>query len=260
MASRPDDFYVGYQAKAPRALSRFVGVRVACVVGLGAVAAVVLARSQQGFAPAAFDYGQPREFIGYLEEQPVPNLRVARPHDTGKEAAFSRYLLTGPGKFGVEPLLRGLDGDQVQFRGTPIYRGSSTMIEIEPGSLRAMGGPTRDSRMLAEALGEVRLTGEIVDSKCYLGVMNPGEGKVHRACAARCISGGVPPALAVVGADGARRLVVLVRPGQKTLNREILDLVGEPVRVRGMAFRSSNLEWLETDRAWIERAGEESRR
>jgi hypothetical protein len=27
------------------------------------------------------------------------------------------------------------------------------------------------------------LTGEIVDSKCYLGVMNPGQGKVHRDCA-----------------------------------------------------------------------------
>lgn len=260
MASQRDDFYVGYQAKAAPALARAMGLWAACLIAFGAIAAIVLARSQQGFAPAAFDYGQPREFIGYLEEQPVPNLRVARPHDTGNEAAFSRYLLTGPGKFGVEPLLRGLAGDQVQFRGTPIYRGSSTMIEIEPGSLRAMGGPTRDSRMLAEALGEVRLTGKIVDSKCYLGVMNPGEGKVHRACAARCISGGVPPALAVVGADGVRRLVVLVRPGQKRLNRDILDLVGESVRVRGMAFRSSNLEWIETDRAWIEQVGEESGR
>ena len=37
------------------------------------------------------------------------------------------------------------------------------------------------------------LIGEIVDSKRYLGVMNPGNGKVHRDCAVRCLSGGIPP-------------------------------------------------------------------
>ncbi len=57
-------------------------------------------------------------------------------------------------------------------------------------------------------LGAVTLTGEIVDTKCHLGVMNPGEGKVHRDCAVRCISGGAPP---VSGADqeGDTRLLLL---------------------------------------------------
>ena len=44
-------------------------------------------------------------------------------------------------------------------------------------------GPSTDAPIhLASAVdfGEVTLAGEIVDSKCYLGVMNPGNGKVHR--------------------------------------------------------------------------------
>ena len=28
---------------------------------------------------------------------------------------------------------------------------------------------------------------------CFLGVMKPGRSKPHRACAVRCISGGIPP-------------------------------------------------------------------
>jgi hypothetical protein len=69
------------------------------------------------------------------------------------------------------------------------------MIEIVPNSIAAppqsaniAAPPTRD-------LGERILIGEIVDTKCFLGVMNPGEGKVPRECAALCLSGGIPRAL-----------------------------------------------------------------
>jgi hypothetical protein len=77
-------------------------------------------------------------------------------------------------------------------------------------------------------LGEVQLTGEIVDSKCYFGVMNPGNGKVHRDCAARCISGGIPPALLVRDAEGRSDTVLLAK-----WNRELLKHIAEPVTLRG---------------------------
>jgi hypothetical protein len=83
----------------------------------------------------------------------------------------------------------------------------------------------------------VELRGEIVDSKCYLGVMNPGDGKVHRDCAARCISGGIPPALVARDRDGRVRLVPITGPGGVSINARVLPYVAEPVFVRGSLFR-----------------------
>jgi hypothetical protein len=53
-----------------------------------------------------------------------------------------------------------------------------------------------------EDLGAFTLVGEIVDSKCYLGIMNPGETNPHRECAALCIGGGIPPLIIAHDADG----------------------------------------------------------
>ena len=89
------------------------------------------------------------------------------------------------------------------------------MIELLSGSL-ALQSSTPVSQFDETELGEVTIIGEIVDSKCYLGVMNPGRTKVHRDCATRCISGGIPPMLVtadatylLVGTDGrAGRAIV----------------------------------------------------
>src|SRR5690606_3083584 len=102
------------------------------------------------------------------------------------------------GKFGAQPLVRGLAGRRVRLRGALIYRDNQTMIEIEPGSLVETGMGSIPEQSVRE-WGEVRLVGEIVDSKCFLGVMNPGNLKTHKSCAIRCISGGIPPVLLVRG-------------------------------------------------------------
>jgi hypothetical protein len=88
----------------------------------------------------------------------------------------------------------------------------------------------------SEDLGEMQLTGEIVDSKCFFGVMNPGAGKVHRDCAARFISGGIPPAFLV--RDSSGNVVTLLLAHWK---RDLLDHIdiGEPVTVRGHLVRSA---------------------
>ncbi len=106
------------------------------------------------------------------------------------------------------------------------------MIELLPGSLSAVG--QGDSLPLSESLGEIQLTGEIVDSKCFFGVMNPGAGKVHRDCAARCISGGVPPAFLV--RDSCGKTVTLLLAHWK---RELLDHIAEPVTIRGRLVRTA---------------------
>ena len=73
------------------------------------------------------------------------------------------------------------------------------MIETKPEWIQASAKDERRAQSDApyESLGKQTFVGEIVDSKCFLGVMNPGRLTPHRACAIRCISGGVPPVLLV---------------------------------------------------------------
>ena len=84
--------------------------------------------------------------------------------------------------------------------------------------------------------------------------MNPGEGKVHRDCAARCISGGIPPALIAADATGKRRMFLLTGPHGDPINRQVLPFVGEPVSIRGQVFRSAEVWRIEAHVADIRRS------
>ena len=122
------------------------------------------------------------------------------------------------------------------------------MIEVVPNSVQSTGG-AGDSPARID-LGAVTLRGEIVDSKCYLGVMNPGNGKVHRDCAARCISGGIPPAFVVKDASGISKTLLLAGS-----DRRVIDFVAEPVEVSGRLSRSGDLLILEANPSSIRRIG-----
>ncbi len=82
--------------------------------------------------------------------------------------------------------------------------------------------------------------------------MKPGQGKAHRDCAVRCISGGAPPAFVVrsAGAAGERTLILLLvgADGGSIANR-ILDLVAEPVEIEGEVSRLGDQLVLSTDPA-----------
>jgi hypothetical protein len=125
------------------------------------------------------------------------------------------------------------------------------MLQVEQGSVRpeATNAPTPD----VESLGTLVLRGEIVDSKCHFGVMNPGEGKAHRDCAVRCISGGSPALLRAPDARGEPRYFLLVGPDGKSLGRELLDFVAEPVEMRGAVERHDGVYVLRTDPSAIRR-------
>src|SRR5262249_34230834 len=117
-------------------------------------------------------------------------------------------------------------------KGERVFRGQDHMIELQPGTLRAVG--PGEPAAPAVDLGEAQLTGEIVDSKCYFGVMNPGNGKVHRDCAVRCISGGIPPAFLVRDANGQTATLLLVN-----WKPDVLNHIAEPITIRGRLSRSS---------------------
>lgn len=230
------EFYIGYAKRPPRRIARTI---FRAVVGLNVVAAVVtllLLFAQRPFARSTFEFQQYREFAGEVEMKPYPALLVLRPG--GKE--YSRYLLVAPGKHGADAEVRSFAGKAVHLRGSLIYRDSQTMVELVPGSVQAL---KKEPAVVSFAtVGEVTLTGEIVDSKCYLGVMNPGRTKVHRDCAARCISGGIPPAF--VTADD---FYLMVGGDGRSVQHEVLDWVGETIELTGTVQRSGETLILRTE-------------
>jgi len=245
----PQAFYVGYQRRAPAEVGGFlrrlsVGLWLMAAVGGG-----LLASLQGPFDPGSFEFLEFRPFHGTLVAHPYPTLEVLRPGVTSP--ALSRYLLVDPGKHGASASLPDLGGAVIQLRGSLIYREGTTMIELEPDTVGAAPAPAAGApaspAMVTDELGEATLIGEIVDSKCYLGVMKPGRGTVHRACAVRCISGGIPPALAVTTADGSRYFFLLTDPAGGALGREVLPFVGAPVAVRGAVRRQGERLLLAVD-------------
>jgi hypothetical protein len=91
----------------------------------------------------------------------------------------------------------------------------------------------------------VAVTGEIVDSKCYLGVMNPGQGKVHRDCAARCISGGIPPFF--VTSDGREQFLLVGLDGRALRSDALREFIAEPIQIQGERLRTGSTQLLKVD-------------
>ena len=230
-----NDFYVGYLPKAPPALARFVR-RVILLLGLlGVAIALALVTGQMPFANSAFEYGRMR---------PYPMLLVARPGEVGSGDKHSRYLLVAQGKHGADNIVAGFDGKEVRLKGQLMYRESGTMIEIEPGSIAPLNTLPAPEVSTVD-IGAVTVSGEIVDSKCYLGVMNPGNGKVHRDCAARCISGGIPPIFVTL--DGEEQFLLVGPDGNAIVPNALHEFVAEPITITGEALRRGETRMLRVD-------------
>ena len=239
-----DDFYVGYMKEAAPDLARAVRIKIIGLFVVIIAAAVAFAISQRNIGSGVFEFGSPRSFTGVVSAKPYPNLLVME----GDQ--FVRHHLVGFGKAGAA--VDGFDGKMVSLEGTVVRRDDQVMLEIVPGTLTETAGePTVDSGV--KSLGTHTFVGEIVDSKCYLGVMNPGNLKTHKACAIRCISGGVPPVLLVRDSAGMAAYLMLVSSDGAPVNDQVLDLVAEPVRIHGAVERRDNLLYLKADPSSYER-------
>jgi len=253
-----DEFYLGWEDQAPVNIRRHVRQVVAGLLVLAVVLGIGFAIAQRAMGVAVFEWGNLKEFSGILRDEPYPHLLVSRPGARGGQERFSSYYLVKPFKFGfAREDFQGLVGKTVRLKGTLIYRGDQTMIEVVADSLVEVNpsesSPPGISPVPRESLGEQTLIGEIVDSKCYLGVMNPGALIPHRACAIRCLSGGIPPVLLVRTTNGPPLYFLLVSRRGQPVNREILDRVAEPVVVRGAVERQGSLLVLRADPAEIQR-------
>jgi len=233
---KESDFYVGYEDHASARIAGFFRVRIIALLLAGPLLLGVVAAAQKGFTPSLFEFGVEREFIGWVQADPIPRLISLRPGNAAHCGRVSSYALVS--------------------LGTLVYRDGDTMIELADAGIEEIGREMPRPAGRVESLGQQSFVGEIVDTKCDYGVMNPGSGKVHRACAALCISGGIPPALVVNDGKGGRVSMLLVDERGGALGSRILDRVGRPVSVAGEVFRYDDLLVLHADPSAIERLSE----
>ena len=253
MTRHADDepMFIGW-AETPPADRRFflrAGLALttaAGVLGFG-VAAVQKPPGKGNWDPDAV-----REWRGVASAEPYAMLRT---NDLGGGPRTA--LLSCLGKCGVATRLGTLAGQAVVVRGSLIQRGQHTMIAVdEEGDWIRRDGDARADPALSfppgQPLGEVSLVGEILDSKCWFGAMRPSSGKVHKACAALCIRGGIPPAFFARGRAGQGALMIMTSGG-RAHGPGLLSLVADPVRLTGNAQRVGDLLLLDTALNQIQR-------
>lgn len=236
MNEQRKDFFVGY-LPMPEGLKPFYKwlAVVLIVVALGF--AYWVSSSQKAVGKGQWLLAEEKTYQGYLSHNPYPVLHVI-----GDQP--ETIILMSRGKHSSANLTSELDGNEVTITGFPIERGGWKLLELRDMSDVKVVNANQAYAAVSEPLGEVTLSGEIIDSKCFMGVMKPGEGKVHRACAAMCIAGGIPPMLVVNQSDGNRYGYILIGPQGQAAAELVLDDIAIPVSVFGHLERRGDLTYL----------------
>ncbi|MEN0020427.1 MAG: hypothetical protein AAF747_06055 [Planctomycetota bacterium] len=221
------DFYVGY-LPLPWRHSRALRIIIPAVLWV-----LVLASSLLSFLRAdssgsgVWDTVEVREWSGLLYAEPYPMLLT----ETADGPAF--VPIVSMLKLGGQAFINGREGKAVTVSGYEIRRDARTTITIDGADSIVVSDSEPPLAPVRQDLGPITVTGEIVDYKCYLGAMKPGEGRTHRACAILCIRGGIPPVLVAPDGEGGRSYYLIVDSDGGPANDAVLGHVAEAVTVTG---------------------------
>jgi hypothetical protein len=234
MTSAP--FFIGWSNQTPRRLAVFAMTIAAGLVAASSLLAVTLGAATDD--PGAGGFGDEVALTGVMQASPYPILRLA---PDGAHPAGHAVMLAGDGKIGVQAMAETLSGKAAEVRGLLLKRGDLDMIVVnsDNGIQASAASPTPIAT--AQNLGRWRLTGEICDGKCYSGVMRPGTGLAHKACASLCVSGGVPPVFVSSGPIEGSIFLLLADRGGGPAPAAMYDLIGLPVSLEGDVDRVGDL-------------------
>lgn len=256
-----EPLYVGYRPLPARDRAALMVIIPSLAIALGVLGGAI-AGSQRNPGPGAW-HADVRTFVGSLYTEPYPILVVdGRPH-----------LLVAEGKHGVLARVRELNAATAQVRGTLIERDGRRLIEVASTADAIARGSEATKPDLAPAWERahaaprpISILAEIVDGKCYLGAMKPGNAKGHKACATLCIEGGLPPLVIELKSLGSQFTCpptsvqpdeifpVLRVDGSMTLPPEVLAMVGEPVRITGTLTTVHGVPVIDTTAVQITRS------
>lgn len=243
-----DDFFVGY-LPIPKRLKRFAWLSAGVLVLLSLAFASLTSALRE--APARSTLKPNVTVVGLVEARAYGILWTLDANDTPQPILLSRG-----GKLGAPEAVTKLTGKFAQLSGLLLERGGYRLLEVakvdpEPGL-----DPRQRARLqqvMRSDGGEQTLRGEIVDIKCWLGRMKPGDGRTHRACAQFCIQGGIPPVLVSRDKAGIERRYVLTANDGGPVNDGVLPFVAEAVELDGRLETVAGLSFLRIDPTRIRR-------
>ena len=173
-------FFVGWSGRSAVPMLRFLAlILLTLLVGFGALAFALGVAVDD---PGGGDFTGDKSITGVLIADPYP--MIVTDGDDHTDPVIGRRQARGSGA-----------GARVgrQARACDRRRRSNVATATCCWSISCNRRPVRRRRRSVRLLGSWRLTGEICDGKCSLGVMRPGNKAMHKACANVCLIGGVPP-------------------------------------------------------------------
>lgn len=249
-AMKEKPFFVGY-LDMPPTLKPFYYLFLACLLGGVGVLGYTIAAQQTVTGPATWETKVTTTMQGILVTTPYPVLHRIDPTD---ENNFNAVLLVNPGKHSAIKLTSHLDRQWVSVNGYQIERGGWTMIELAgPNAISKIEQPPTEALLPIKSLGKISLIGEIVDSKCFLGVMKPGVGKLHKACAEVCLRGGIPPMLVAEDTWNNRFGYLVAKADGSDASTLLSKFAAEPVRINGQLRQQGDLLYIAMEKQGIER-------
>jgi hypothetical protein len=238
-----NEFYIGWMANAPKNFAAFIKKYLYLLLPVVILLAALLALSQKKFATGNFEFGQLTEVKGFYFNSPVPCIKVINGKDIWGNLSYMTIPLIGYGKHGADGIISDVEKEknislnekEIVLKGTLLYNDGKTLLQIDkndnPVVKISSTTITKDLLPQKKELGTQIVKGEIVDPKCFFGVMKPGEGKPHKDCAIRCILGGMPPVMVVRNEKEEANYYLIVGANGEKMNEAVKDFVAEPVSV-----------------------------
>ncbi|MEO8147512.1 MAG: hypothetical protein ABI723_07745 [Bacteroidia bacterium] len=250
-----EEFYIGYLPQAPDKTSNFIRNILIGIFLLLVSGGIFLALHQQQFSNAMFEYGSNKEYTGVYTNVPVPSIRIINQKDSTGKIFNLTIPIVGYGKHGAESAIEKFEKENavslknklVTFKGDLLYGDGKTLLSLNNETPIIRFTNTNETANDLQIIGDTILQGEIIDPKCYFGVMKPGRGKVHRECAIRCISGGIPPVFRTHRLNGEYEYFLLLGKNGEHINQQVLPFVADHIALKGKIFQWGDWKVVEEE-------------
>ncbi len=242
------EMFIGW-AKAPAVDRRFLlGVLPFGLIAGGGASWLVASELDDPGA-GAWLTSATHKVTGALITAPYPMLRVT---DPAAPFGMRTVLVVAQGKCTSALKLADKEGLPVEASGVLVERKDRRMLEVPPfleDWLNPVFIDMPGAVVMPDpvSLGTARFAGTIMDSKCFFGVMRPGRGKTHKACASLCIRGGIPPSFWVRTKDGRESVLLMTDAEGGPMPMDILPRVADPVEAEGEIVRVGDLLQFRAD-------------
>ena len=249
-SKRDEQFFIGWEGNWQANFALKGRLLTIALFALVVVVSLIFVSSQPTYKDSLFDFPNITSVEGTYLSEPFPHLI------SDNEV----IVLVGFGKFSAlkdiykytEETGQSIEGKRVRISGTKISFDQRQIYELTMGwaSIELLGDGDNIPSLSSRPTSIKTYSGEVIDPKCYFGAMNPAEGKIHRSCAIRCLSGGIPAAFVIGGSVEKSYYIIRGDRGQD-INSQLLCYVGERVNISGKVTGYFNWNIINMDEGGI---------